>query len=78
MVKNLKKINPKLIEPLMDALVLVKDEKRIEYLDTLFTEVEHATETAEDYAKLQNVEFKTALKQVKVTREISSFCKKDC
>jgi predicted nucleotidyltransferase len=76
--ENLKKINPKLLEPLMESLVLVKDEKRMDYIDSIFDEIEQTTEKAQHYAKLNKVDFKTALKEVIQTRDLSSFAKDDC
>lgn len=76
--EHLKKIDPKMLEPLMDSLVLVKDEKRMEYIDSIFTEIEQATENAQHCANSNNIKFKDALKKVIPTRDLSSFCKYDC
>lgn len=75
------KYDPKLLESLMEALSLVKEEKRLEYIDSLFIDVEQTIGSARHYAETTNVDYGTALSRVietKSPRPIGSFCKDGC
>jgi hypothetical protein len=72
------KINPRKIELLMETLDLVKEEKRVEYIDSLVDQVEQDIDKAQHYAESQGVDYQTALKQVMVGRPLASFCKDGC
>ncbi len=58
------KINPELLEPLMRALDRVKDEKRIDYINNLISDIELTIEKAHQLQAIRKIDFETALDQV--------------
>ena len=73
------KINPKLLNPLIETLDQVKDERRTEFFDILLDDIEETTIKAQKLVIEENLDYETALSQVAVKRGLdSSFCKYNC
>ena len=72
------KINPRKIKLLMENLDQVKEEKRMEYIDSLLEQVEQDVAKARDYAKSNGVDYETALRAVTFPMPLARFCKDGC
>lgn len=77
-IENIK-INPKLLEPFIETLDRVKEEKKMEYMGILLDDFERTIDKAYQYALSNNVTFETAFSEVvSIKLPPPSFCENGC
>lgn len=69
----------KLLEPLIEVLDQVKNDKRIEYIEFLLDDIEQNIEKSRNYAEENHVDFDIALNKIMIIKPFESkFCKNGC
>lgn len=73
-------INPKLMKIINETLDLVKKEKRMEFINYIFSSYDQAVRNARDYAEINQVDYKISLKQEIEEQKLAlnNFCINGC